>query len=132
MGIGYYLLGKYVDAVKTWEQALAVYKLMGDKKGVANMLSNEGAVYFAQGDDAKALELHLQSLKMSEEINDTLRILTSLTNIGGVYSNKEVTYSKALEYFLRSYKLSLAIQDQYSIGTSTVNLGEIYYKMGDD
>ena len=38
-----------------------------------------------QGDDAKSLELHLQSLKMSEEIGDTLRILTSLTNIGAVY-----------------------------------------------
>jgi class 3 adenylate cyclase len=132
MGIGYYLQGKYVDAVKTWQQALAVYRSMGDKTGVANMLSNQGAVYFAQGDDAKSLELHLQSLKMSEEIGDTLRILTSLTNIGGVYLNKVATYRKALEYFLRSYKLSLAINDQYSIGTSTANLGETYYKMGND
>ncbi len=132
MGIGYYLQGKYVDAVKTWQQALDVYRVMGDKTGVANMLSNQGAVYFAQGDDAKSLELHLQSLKMSEEIGDTLRILTSLTNIGGVYLNKVATYRKALEYFLRSYKLSLAINDQYSIGTSTANLGETYYKMGND
>ena len=132
MGIGYYLQGKYIDAIKTWQQALEVYKLMGDKTGVANMLSNQGAVYFNQGDDAKSLELHLQSLKMSEEIGDTLRILTSLTNIGAVYLNKPATYKKALEYFLRSYKLSLAINDQYSIGTSTANLGEIYYKMGDD
>ena len=132
MGIGYYLQGKYKDAVITWQQALEVYQLIGDKTGVANMLSNVGAVYFAQGDDAKAFELYLQSLKISEEIGDTLRILTSLTNLGGVYLNKKATYQKALEYFQRSYKLSLAINDQYSIGTSSVNLGETYYKMGDD
>ncbi|MEO5893481.1 MAG: adenylate/guanylate cyclase domain-containing protein [Ferruginibacter sp.] len=132
MGIGYYLQGKYIDAIKTWQQGLEVYKLLGDKTGVANMLSNQGAVYFNQGDDAKSLELHLQSLKMSEDIGDTLRTLTSLTNIGAIYLNKPATYQKALEFFLRSYKLSLAIKDQYSIGTATANLGEIYYKMGDD
>ncbi|MBK9732665.1 MAG: tetratricopeptide repeat protein [Chitinophagaceae bacterium] len=78
MGIGYYLQGKYVEAINTWQLALEVYDAADDKKGVANMLSNQGAVYFNQGDDAKALELHLESLKMSEGIGDTLRILTSL------------------------------------------------------
>jgi len=132
IGIGYYYQGKYKEAVLTWQQAIEVYKLIGDKKGIANMLSNQGAIHFNEGDEAKSLELHLQSLKMSEEIGDTLRILTSLTNIGAVYLNKSATYKKALEYFLRSYKLSLAINDPYSIGTSTANLGETYYKMGDD
>ncbi len=133
MGIGYYLQGSYyIDAIKTWQQALEVYQSIGDKTGVANMLSNQGAIYFNQGDDAKSLELHLNSLKISEEINDTLRILTSLVNIGTVYLNKPATYNKALDYFLKSYKLSKAINDQYLIGTSTANLGEIYYKMGND
>jgi class 3 adenylate cyclase len=132
MGIGYYLQGKYIDAIKTWQQALETYKLIGDKKGVANMLSNQGAVYFNQGDDAKSLELHFQSLKISEEIEDTLRIVTSLNNIGAVYLNKKATYKEALENFLRSYKLSKIINDQYLIGTASVNLGEIYYKMNND
>ena len=88
MGIGYYLQGKYKDAVIHWQQALEVYKQNGDEKGVANMLSNQGAVYFAQGDDVKAFELYLESLKISEKIGDTLRILTSLNNIGGDYLNK--------------------------------------------
>jgi adenylate cyclase len=132
IGKGYYLEGKYKEAVLNWQQAIEVYTLSNDKKGIANMLSNQGAVYFNQGDDAKALELHLQSLKMSEALNDTLRILTSLTNIGGVYSNKEITWDKALEYFKQSYQMSLAIKDNYSIGTSAGNLGELYYKLNDD
>ena len=132
MGYGYYLQGKFVEALKNWQQAQGVYKLMGDKAGIANMLSNQGAVFFAQGDEAKSLELHLQSLKISEEINDSLRIVTSLNNIGSVYSNKAATTRKSLDYFLRSYKLSLAINDQYLIGTSATNLGEMYFKLGDD
>ena len=132
IGIGYYMRGKYKEAVLNWQQAITVYKMLNDKIGVANMLSNQGAVYFNQGDDAKALELHLQSLKMSEYLNDTLRIVTSLSNIGIVYLNKEATYKRALDYFLRSFRLSSAIKDDYLIGTSAVNLGETYYKLKDD
>lgn len=131
-GIGYYLQGIYIDAIKTWQEAQKIYTIVGDKAGIANMLSNQGAVYFNKGDDAKSLEIHLQSLRISEEINDTLRILTSLNNIGAVYLNKPATYQKALDNFLESYKLSHAIKDEYLIGTSAANLGEIYYKMGDD
>ena len=132
IGRGYYMQGKYFDAIKIWQEALEVYKSVGDSTGVANMLSNQGAVYFNQGDEAKSLELHLQSLRMSENLNDSLRILTSLTNIGAVYLNKEATYKKALEYFLRSYAYSKAIKDPYSIGTSAANLGETYFKIGDN
>ena len=132
IGKGYYLEGKYKEAILNWQQAIDVYTLLNDKKGIANIISNQGAVYFNQGDDAKALELHLQSLKMSEALNDTLRILTSLINVGIVYLNKPVTYQKALDYLLRSNQLSLTINDNYSIGTSAVNLGELYFKMGND
>lgn len=132
IGIGHYKKGEYKDAVIWWQQALNVYTQIGDKKGVANMLSNQGAVYFNVGDNAVALDLHLKSLKLSEEIDDSLRILTSYTNIGGVYSKKQATYKEAVDYFKKAYKLSLIIKDDYSIGTSSGNLGEIYYKMGDD
>jgi adenylate cyclase len=131
-GMGYYLQGKYKEAVLAWQEAATVYQESGDKAGVANMLNNQGAVYFNQGDDAKALELYLNSLKLSEAVNDTVRIVTALNNIGGVYLNKQATYSKALEYFLRSYKLSIPTGDPHSIGTAAVNLGETYYKIGND
>ena len=130
MGIGYYLKGKYVDAIKIWDKAIEVYKSIGDKKGLANMLSNQAVVYFNQGDDAKAMELNLNSLKMSEELNDTLRIVSALINVGGVYSNKKVTYDKALEYFIKAHDLSKIINDKSTIGASAVNIGETYFKLG--
>ncbi len=132
MSNGYYLKGKYVETIKSCQQAMEVYKVIGDKVGVSNMISNQGAVYFNEGDDAKALELYLQALKMAEGLGDTLRKVTCLYSIGAIYLNKPATYNKALDYFQQSYQLSLAINDQYSIGTSTANLGEVYYKMGDD
>ncbi|HPH81416.1 MAG TPA: adenylate/guanylate cyclase domain-containing protein [Flavobacteriales bacterium] len=132
IGMGYYLQGKYLEALTAWEEALALFTELGDKRGIANMMSNEAAIYFNQGDEAKSLEYDLQALKISEEINDTLRIVTSLNNIGTLYLNKTSTYPKALEKFTKAYHLSKAIKDQYLIGTASVNLGETYYKMNDD
>jgi adenylate cyclase len=132
IGLGYYMQGKYSDALKAWDDASQMYTEMHDKRGVANMLSNKGAVFANQGDEAKSLEMHLKSLKMSEEIADTSRIVTSFTNIGAIYINKPATYKKALDNFLHAYKLSLLIKDDYLIGTSSVNLGETYFKLGDN
>jgi class 3 adenylate cyclase/Flp pilus assembly protein TadD len=132
IGIVYYIQGKYVEAIKFWNQTIGVYRQIGDKRGEANILGNQASVYFNQGDDAKSLELDLKSLKISESINDTLRMVTALVNIGTVYLNKQATQKKALDYLLRSYQLSKAIKDQYLMGTTSVNLGEYYYKTKDD
>src|SRR5687768_15342770 len=35
IGKGFYLQGQYLDAVKIWQEALEVYKAIGDKTGVA-------------------------------------------------------------------------------------------------
>lgn len=129
IGLGHYMQGEYIEALAAWEKALAIYTSMGDKRGIANMLSNQAAIYFNQGDEAKSLEYDLKSLQISEEINDTLRVVTSLNNVGTVYLNKQSTYKKALEYFLKAYSLSKAIKDQYLIGTASVNLGVTYNKL---
>ena len=132
IGMGHYLKGEYLEALAAWDEALKRFTALKDKRGIANMLSNQAAIYFNQGDDAKSLELDLKSLKISEEINDTLRIVTSLNNIGTLYLNKANTYPKALENFLKAYALSLKIEDGYLIGTTALNIGETYYKLNDD
>ncbi|MBK9781997.1 MAG: tetratricopeptide repeat protein [Anaerolineales bacterium] len=65
--------GKYIDAVNHWQQALEVYKSIETKLELPNMLSNQGAVYFNQGDDAKFSATTSSVVKMSEKLNDTLR-----------------------------------------------------------
>ncbi len=90
------------------------------------MLNNIGAIYFNQGDDNKAVVNYLESLKVSEEINDKLRIATALVNLGAVYFNKKATHNLALQYYLKALPLSEELGDNDAIGTSSVNIGEIY------
>ena len=76
--MGHFTKGDYVKALQNYEYSLAVYDSIGDRKGAANIYSNMGNIYFNKGDDVKKkpLELFLKSLKIAEEISDTLRMVT--------------------------------------------------------
>lgn len=124
--------GKFLEALDNWEKAKARFDSIGDNAGVANMLSNEGAIYYNQSDDARALELYLKALKIAEATADTMRMATVLQNIGAVYSNKPSTLNKALEYYQRAYPLCLASGDKEAIGNVEVNIGEIWLARGND
>lgn len=125
-GMVYNLQGNYVDAVQVWKEALEVFIKAGVKVGVSNMYNNIGAAYNSKSMEDSAQEYFLKSLKIAEEIKDTLRVATALMNIGAVYSNKPSMYNKALSYYLRAFALSSRIDMADAIGTSTVNMSEIY------
>ena len=63
------------------------------------------------GEDVRSLNYHLKSLKVSERLNNKLRIATSLINIGAVYDRKKATHDKALRYYLRALPLSEEINN---------------------
>lgn len=126
MGVGYFNKGSYIDALKYYELSLGVFKSNNNKKGIANIYSNMGNVYYNQGEDEKALELYLNSLKFSEEVKDTLRMVTALINVGAIYGKKKQTYDKAITYYRTAYPLSIVLKDNTTIGTTAVNLGEVY------
>ena len=128
IGMGYYFLENYWEAIKVWRLSLSSFEAINDKVGIANILSNIGATYANQGDDVMALEFHLKSLKAAEEVKDTLRIVTSMINIGIVYLNKPGTHDISIKYYLSALPLSEKLGNNDAVGTAAVNLGEIYFQ----
>jgi len=131
IGMGYYFLSDYVNALFNWQQSMETFRQIDNKLGVANMLNNLGAVYFNQGDDQTAIEYYLESLKVSEEIGDKLRVTTALVNIGAVYFNKKRSHELALKYYGRALPLSRELGDFEAMGTVSVNMGEIFLENDD-
>ena len=132
IGLGYLFLPDYLEALFAWQQALTTFQAIGHRSGISNMLNNIGVIYLNQGDDENAISYFLESLKVAEEINDSLRIATALVNIGAVYAHKQDTYEMAKEYYLRSLPISEALGDFDAYGTVCVNLGEIYLADAND
>ena len=132
IGMGYYMLGEFLEVFDYWNNSLLVFQSIGDLKGEANILNNLGAIYYNQGDDVKSIDYYLRSLAVSEKIKDTLRIATALLNVGGVYFNKTATYDKALDYFLKAVPLGEELKDNGVIGSASLNIGNLYLNQGND
>lgn len=128
IGLGNYFQANYPEAAIQFQNSLTVFDSLSFKVGIANILSNLGATYFNAGEDAKAIDFYLRSLRISEEVNDRLRIGIALNNIGGVYNNKNATLDKSLEYILKALVIFKEIDYRDGIATGSMNVGEIYHK----
>jgi class 3 adenylate cyclase len=125
MGISYYSRDNKM-ALEYWEKSLEAYRAARDSAGVANLLSNIGAIYMNAGNDDKAAKYYMDALAIAEEINDKVRIATVLNNMGSVYNHRASTRQKALDNYLRAQLLWDELKDRNNSGTTSANIGEIY------
>jgi signal transduction histidine kinase len=72
------------------------------KQGMLLALLNDAVVYNQQGYYSRAIDWSMRSLKVAEDIHDSLNIALNLANIGSIYSKLE-DYPKALEYAQQAY-----------------------------
>ena len=116
------------DLVDYWKNSLALFTEINFKNGISNIQSNLGSVYQTKGDDPTALSYFLKSVRIAEEINDSLRIATAYLNIGSVYANETITYDKAFEVFEKSKILFDNIDYREGAGYASINIAELYLK----
>ncbi len=119
--------GDFQEAILVFDQSLNEYRDIKDQTGEANILSNLGSIYFMSGNSTKALELHFESLKISEELDNKLRIGTSLNNIGTVYQKNQSTTNEALTFFKKALEVFQGIDLKQGMATASMNIGEVYF-----
>ena len=74
------------QAITKYEEALPLYRAVGDRRKEALTLNNIGYIYSALGEKQKALEYFNQSLPLSRATGDKAGEARTLSNIGAVYS----------------------------------------------
>ncbi len=132
VGIVQFRLGSYKSAVESFQKALVLFHELGDISNESRLNNNLGAVYNTQGLLDKALEYCIVSLRLAEQIGDTLRLMSVLSNLATIHGTNEKTYHKAIEFNRRALDLALKFKDSQVIGTVAVNLGELYFNQGND
>jgi tetratricopeptide (TPR) repeat protein len=110
--------------------SLKIKEDIGDKKGIANTLSNIGAIKELQKDYKEALVYHLSALRIRKELGDQRGISDSHNNIGNIYK-EQGNYPEALKNHFTSLKIYEEIGNKSGIASSYNNLGMIYYAQGD-
>ncbi len=129
LGLGYYFIPDYKEALRNWESALKIYEELGDERLMANVLSNVGALFSTRGVYDQALENYLQALRLAERVGDSLRIATLNLNIGLVYSKQPSMLDTAKSYYLSAISMGESIGYNELMGLGSINLGEVYFKL---
>ena len=74
-------------AITRYEEALQLYRNIGDRGSEGSTLNNVGFVYQSLGENQKALEYYNQALPVLREAGDRSGEARTLSNIGLIHSN---------------------------------------------
>jgi tetratricopeptide (TPR) repeat protein len=126
----HYLKSDLLEALRSYEEALAIYESIKMDKGIANSLNNMGNIYSQLGDYASAIKMYTNSLKLDEKNKDSVGIAASLNNIGLIYKYQG-NIEQAISYYEQSLHIKLQNNDLQGVAASYNNLGIVYQEAGD-
>lgn len=122
--------GDYSQAMKLYEQSLALFLGLGDKDSISAVLRSMGNVVYEQGDYKQARKLIEAHLEFKREIGDKHSIANSLNDLGNMaYDQGE--YEQAQNFHEESLALRREIGYKRGIAGSLNNLGNVAYNLGD-
>jgi tetratricopeptide (TPR) repeat protein len=110
------------------QQGLILAEKIKFTRGEILCLSRMGLIFVSKGNDAKALELLLQSLKKSESNHEQGLGGYILRCIGNVYEDQG-DERKSLEYSLKARDVAFAIHDTGELMACAINIGYIYEQL---
>jgi predicted ATPase/DNA-binding XRE family transcriptional regulator len=114
--------GDYEWAAALNEEALALQRAVGDRRGIAASLNGLGNSAQKQGRYEQAAALHEEALALRRALGDLGGIAASLSNLG-VAMDLKGDYGRAVALFEESLALKRAIGDTWGIAASLNNLG---------
>ncbi len=113
-----YQTSQFEAALESWQQALAIYREIEDRQGIAASLNNLGIVYDSLGQYEPAIDYHQQSLQIQQEIGDRSGIANSLNNLGwtffksGSLTEAETHFQQGIEVY---ESLRVKLEDAHKI-----------------
>ena len=122
--------GQWQEAVELLEQALVLYREVGDRQDEGKTLIGLGKIADVTGQYAPALDYYHQGLGIAREIGDRITEGATLNNIGLTYSNLG-NYSQALDYYQQALTILDELSDRVVIGSTLNNMGLAYERLGD-
>ncbi|OQB20080.1 MAG: photosystem I assembly protein Ycf3 [Euryarchaeota archaeon ADurb.Bin190] len=125
-----YFLSEPRKAIEFYEQALAIAREIGDRRGEGNALGNLGLAYSDLGEPKKAIEFCEQALAIAREIGDRRGQGNALGNLGNAYSDLGEP-KKAIKFYEQALAVVREIGDRWGEGTSLGNLGVAYSELGE-
>lgn len=116
---------QWEEAVQSWQDALEIYRELGDPAGESMALNYLGFADSLTGNYQQAIDYYQQALRLVQQNNFSTGTAYVLRNLGDVYGLLG-NYQQAIDYYHQSLNLFQENQDLHNQAITSTNLGVVY------
>ena len=129
LGLLYDRLGDSQQSWAYYERALAVQRKVGDQRGIALTLTNQGELYRSKIEWQHAFANFEQARIINRQLQDPLLESVLLHNLGILHHTAK-DYPAALNYYQEALRFAFTLDEQYNTGLILTNIGLWFYEQG--
>jgi tetratricopeptide (TPR) repeat protein len=129
VGMLYGRLGEQQQSQSYFEQALLIQQEIGDFKGQAATLANQGELLRMQEAHTEALTCFEKALALAYQCHDINLQSIMLHNLGLLYHGMK-DFRQAFSYYLEALRLGYNFREQQNRGMVLTNMGVLLYEEG--
>jgi CHAT domain-containing protein/Tfp pilus assembly protein PilF len=122
-------MGDGKQALDDFNQALLVFRNLGERNGEALVLNDTGPAYAALGQKQKALEAYNQAIALWRELGNRQGEALTLNNIGRLY-NDLGEHQTALDYYNQALPIWREVGNQSGEALALSDIGRAYADLG--
>jgi serine/threonine protein kinase/ATP/maltotriose-dependent transcriptional regulator MalT len=130
IGISYRLLNKPDDALRNYQESIAINEKLGQKRGVAAGLAEMAQVQASSGNSNGALASYEKGLKLLREIGMTKEVGDTLMDMGTLLSDRGQT-DQALVAYQEALRTQRESGDENFEALCLSNIASVYGARGD-
>jgi serine/threonine protein kinase/tetratricopeptide (TPR) repeat protein len=130
-GIAYKLMNKPAEALRNYEDSMAINQRLGQKRGVAASLSEIAQVQLSLGKPDAALSAYNECLKIRREIGAKKDAGDTLIELGDFYADRGQS-DQALQMFKESLQIQRDAGDEPYQALCLNNIGNAYLHKGEN
>jgi tetratricopeptide (TPR) repeat protein len=130
LGLCYYSLGEYKQAIELHTQALTTFRDMGIRVSESIALANLGLCHDMLGNHRQAIDLHTQALAIARALGDRHHESVNLCCLGLCYVSLG-DYPQALSLYTQALAIVRGTGDHPNEGVYLANLGSCHYALGE-
>ena len=129
-GIAYKLMNKPAEALRNYEDSMAINQRLGQKRGVAASLAEIAQVQLTLGKPDAALAAYNEALKTRQEIGAKKEAGDTLIDLGDLYLERNQP-DKALPMFKEALQIQRDAGDETYQALCLNNIGSAYLQKGE-
>jgi CHAT domain-containing protein/Tfp pilus assembly protein PilF len=122
-------MGDGKEALDNFNQALVIFRKLGERNGEALVLNDSGPAYAALGQKQKALDAYNQALALWREVGNRQGEALTLNNIGRLY-NDLGEHQTALDYYNQALPIWREVGNHSGEALALSDIGRAYADLG--